>query len=351
MKKNTLFQNVVQRERCIIVAEIGVNHNGSLELARKMIDAAHAAKADAVKFQLFRTEELVTARTEKADYQKVTTGTSARDQWSMLKALELSCDQHRELADYCRAKNTTYICTPYDADSAVFLAEELDVAAIKVASSDTTNIPFLKVLDSLDTPVILSTGMCTMDEVSAAVAAFATTRARRELYLLQCTSEYPAPPGESNLRAMRTMATEFGCPAGFSDHTEGNDVAALAVAHGAVIIEKHFTLDRTWAGPDHRASADAKQFTELVQRVREVEAILGSPNKTITASERANKAAMQKSLYYRRRMYTGETLSPNDLAFKRPAAGLHPSDADVVIGRTLRCDVEIDQLVEVEQLF
>lgn len=311
--------------RAMIIAEIGVNHNGSMELARQAIDAAVVSGADAVKFQIFRTEELVTTTAEKADYQKATTGADETCQWAMLKALELSQAQHRVLFDYCAASGITYICTPYDIESARFLAEDLKVAAIKVASSDTTNIPFLQALDAMGRPVILSTGMCTMDEVNAAVEAMPASQAAKRLYLLQCTSEYPAPAEEANLRVMAAMAAEYHCPVGFSDHTVGPDAAALAVAAGAVIIEKHFTLDRNLPGPDHRASSDPAEFTDLVTRIRQVEKILGSPDKVVTEAERSNKQMMQKSIYWRRAMDAGTVVGAADLAFKRPAVGLCPA--------------------------
>jgi len=350
MPKATLFDKAFAIDHTFIIAEIGVNHNGSMDLARQLIDAAVGTGADAVKFQIFRTEELVTVTAEKADYQKATTGTEETHQWAMLKALELNQAQHRELFDYCAAAGITYVCTPYDTESARFLAEDLAVAAIKVASSDTTNIPFLEALDAMGRPVILSTGMCTIDEVRAAVAAMPLSRASGQLCLLQCTSEYPAPADQSNLRVMGTMKAEFGCPVGFSDHTVGTDVATLAVAAGAVIIEKHFTLDRRLPGPDHRASSDPAEFTDLVARIRQVEAILGSYNKVVTEAESGNKQMMQKSIYWRRAVGAGEVVSEADLVYKRPALGLRPADSQQVLGRVLTRAVEPDQLVRWDDL-
>lgn len=350
MTEATVFNKAFKVGRTFIIAEIGVNHNGSMVLARQAIDAAVSTGADAVKFQLFRTEELVTVTAEKADYQKATTGTEETNQWAMLKALELSQVQHLELADYCAAAGITYVCTPYDTESARFLAEDLGVAAIKVASSDTTNIPFLKALDAMGRPVILSTGMCTMDEVRAAVAAMPLRRAAGQLYLLQCTSEYPAPAEQSNLRVMGTMKAEFGCPIGFSDHTLGTDAAALAVAAGAVIVEKHFTLDRDFPGPDHRASSDPAEFTDLVARIRQVEAILGSRDKFVSDAERGNKQMMQKSIYWRRAMSAGTVVTEADLVYKRPAVGLRPADAQQVLGRALASPVETDHPVRWDDL-
>lgn len=345
MSEMTLLDAAFAAGRTVIIAEIGVNHNGSMDLARQAIDAAVGSGADAVKFQIFRTEELVTAKAEKAGYQKATTGTKETSQWAMLKALELSKEKHRELFDYCIVAGITYLCTPYDIESARFLAEDLEVAAIKVASSDTTNIPFLQALDAMGRPVILSTGMCTMEEVRAAVAAMPTIRAAGQLRLLQCTSEYPAPAEQSNLRVISTMAKEFCCPVGFSDHTVGTEAAALAVAAGAVLVEKHFTLNRSLPGPDHQASCEPSEFTALISRIREVEAILGSSDKIVTESERSNKQLMQKSIYWRRAMEAGMVVGEADIAFKRPAVGLRPADVANVLGRALARAVDPDDPV------
>ncbi|GHA85078.1 N-acetylneuraminate synthase [Algimonas arctica] len=346
MVDNNLINAAVQANRCFIIAEIGVNHNGDIATAKAMIDAAAETGVDAVKFQIYRTEELVTPHANKAAYQLATTGAKDAQQWSMLKALELTNEQHRTLRNYCSEIGVPYICTPYDIASARFLAEELEVAAIKVASSDATNIPFLRNLDDLDCPVILSTGMCSIDEVRAAVAALAKTNDRGELYVLQCTSNYPAPAEEANLRVMSRMFIEFGCPVGFSDHTVGSEVAILAVAHGAQIIEKHFTLDRSMIGPDHLASSEPSEFADLVASLRRVELILGSPDKTVTDAERENKSLMQKGVYFRHAKTAGEIIAIEDVAFKRPAATLSPADADKIVGKALAYDVAKNQAVE-----
>lgn len=333
-----------------LIAEIGVNHNGDVDLAKRAVDAAVAAGADAVKFQIFKTEELVTPDTEKAGYQKETTGAEDSAQWSMLKSLELTREQHKEIYRYCVQVGVHYVCTPYDTESARFLAEDLGVAAIKVASSDATNVPFLRALDQMGRPVILSTGMCSMDEVEEAVDCLPSTRARKDLFLLQCTSEYPAPIEQSNLRVMSAMASEFGCPVGFSDHTLGNDAAAIAVAAGALIVEKHFTLDRSLPGPDHRASSEPHEFAELVRRVRYVESVLGSSEKHVTAAEQSNKQNMQKSIYWRRALKPGAVVTLDDLSFKRPAIGLRPSEFSQVVGRRVLSEVARDAAVGLSDL-
>ena len=339
---------LIQPDRCFIIAEIGVNHNGSVELAKEMIDAAHATGVDAVKFQLYRTDDLVTPDAGKANYQKETTGSEQADQRSMLKALELNESQHAEIHAYCEERGIQYFCTPYDIDSARFLANDLKVPLIKVASSDTTNIPFLRQLDKLGVGVIVSTGMCTMAEVAQAAEQFPETRARGEFYLLQCTSQYPAPAELANLRVMDTMRGMFDCLVGYSDHTVGNDTSVYAVARGATIVEKHFTTDRNLPGPDHRASAEPDQFRDLVERIREVEVLLGSAEKTITSAEAENKSAMQKSLYFRRPLAAGATVTEDDVAAKRPAVGLHPASIDDLLGMRLSRAVAPDEPVTLD---
>jgi len=349
-KPSAAMQKIADERRCFIIAEIGVNHDGSSVQAKKMIDAAKKAGADAVKFQLFRTERLVTASTEKATYQKQTTGVSDPTQWAMLKALELSPDAHRDLKAYCEQVGIIYLCTPYDEESARFLAEDLEVDALKIASTDATNLPFLAYVAGLGVPIIFSAGMCTMDDVRDAVGELEPARQRGELAILQCTSEYPAPASEANLRVIGAFREAFSCPAGFSDHTEGSDVAAWAVAHGAMLVEKHFTLDRTLSGPDHRASIEPEEFADLVVKIRLVEQALGSAEKTVTDAERGNRENMQKSVYYQSDLTAGHILRREDLICKRPARGLPPRDLPDLIGRTLASDVSSDTPVALDQL-
>ncbi|GGE39588.1 N-acetylneuraminate synthase [Actibacterium pelagium] len=346
----TAMALIADPKRCFIIAEIGVNHNGSMEQAKKMIDAASGSGADAVKFQLFRTEKLVTSKAEKANYQKETTGYDDNTQWAMLKSLELTEDQHKELQDYCRSKDIIYLCTPYDEGSARFLAENLSVEAIKVASTDATNIPFLEYLATLGRPVILSVGMCTMEDVETAVEALSPLALANKLSVFQCTSEYPAPVEEVNLRVIQTFANAFDCPVGFSDHTKGSDVAAWAVAHGAMLLEKHFTLDKKLPGPDHRASIEPQEFSELVRKVRAVELALGRGEKTVTASEGPNRENMQKSIYFAQSLQAGHLLKREDLICKRPAKGLAPRYLAELIGCKLSQEVKQDMLVSLSHL-
>ncbi len=312
-------------------------------LAHKLVEAAREAGADAVKFQAFITEELVTSRAKKANYQTETTG--GGDQFDMLKALELTSGQQAELKAHCDDAGLAYLCTPYDLPS-IDMLDRLGVDAYKVASTDANNIPFLRDLASRGKSVILSTGMATLAEVEASVAEICKCRPEPWLALLQCTSEYPAPLEESNLLAMETLRRAFGKLVGFSDHTEGVGASPLAVVMGAQIIEKHLTLDRKMKGPDHRASLDPVCFTELVRAVRGAEAAMGDGIKIPVASEVPNKVRMRKSLVARRAVKSGSRLAPDDLTFKRPGDGLEPAWYDRVIGKRVARDIACDEQLD-----
>lgn len=326
---------------CFIIAEAGVNHNGEMVLAHRLIDAAKSAGADAVKFQAFVTEELVTARAPKADYQKATTG-SGGEQYQMLKALELSAKQQREIKNHCDEAGIVYLCTPYDYPSADLL-HKLNVPAFKIASTDTTNIPFLSYLAQFQRPVILSTGLSSLAEVEAAVDSLADIKG--SVALLHCTSEYPAPPEQANLRAMQTLSRSFGMPAGFSDHTAGIGLSPMAVAAGACLLEKHFTLDRNLPGPDHRASVEPSELAELVRLVRLTEMAMGDGIKRQMPCEIVNKQRMQKSLVARRDLKAGHVLADADLICKRPATGLAPSFWAQVVGKRAAKDIAADSVL------
>lgn len=328
-------------QACFVIAEVGVNHNGSLELAHRLIDAVRGTGADAVKFQSFRTDALVTGAAAKADYQRHNTGVGGT-QRAMLEALELSVEAHAELMAHCAQAGILFLSTPYDEES-LRLLDRLDVAAIKVASTDTTNLPFLRTIDRVGRPVILSTGMCSLAEVAEAVDALDASRAGGRLCLLQCTSEYPAPVEDLNLRAMGTLGAAFGVPVGFSDHTEGTEAALWAVAAGAALIEKHVTLDRGMPGPDHRASLDIDGLRALVSGVRRVERALGDGVKRVMPSEAANREPMRKSIVAARDLRAGQCLTAADLACKRPGGGLPPSWTDRLAGRTLRRAIAADE--------
>ena len=333
---------------CFIIAEAGVNHNGEMGLAHKLIDAAAKAGADAVKFQSFVTEDVVTPEAQKARYQVETTGQNG-GQFAMLKKLELSKDQQKELKTHCDEAGILYLCTPYEEKSADLL-EAIDVAAYKIASTDTTNIPFLRYLAGKGIPVMLSTGMSSLGEVEEAVNELKLHGLNGEIIILQCTSEYPAPVNEINLRAMKTMELAFGCPVGFSDHTPGIGTSPWAVAAGACVVEKHFTLNRNMEGPDHRASIEPDELKELVRTIRDVETAMGDGIKRPMPSELPNKTRMQKSLVATRLIPAGETIQKADLTCKRPGSGLPPKWFDRVVGSKAAKEIQKEETLELDSI-
>jgi N,N'-diacetyllegionaminate synthase len=329
-----------------VVAEAGVNHNGDIDLARRLVDAAAGAGADAVKFQTFRTDALVTADAPKAGYQAETTGEGG--QRAMLARLELTAGAHAGLRDHGRGRGLVFFSAPFDEASADLL-EQIGVPVFKVPSGEITNFPLLRHLAAKGRPIILSTGMSTLDEVDQAVG---TVRAAGDppLALLHCVSAYPAPAAETNLRAIDALRVRFGCPVGLSDHTLGTAVALAAVARGAVIIEKHLTLDKTLPGPDHRASLDPAEFGALVRAIREVESALGDGNKRPMPSEADTRRVARKSLVAARPIKAGERLTASDVAIKRPGTGIAPAELPRVLGRSLRRDLAADDLISWEAL-
>lgn len=334
-------------KRTRVIAEAGVNHNGNLDRALRMIDAAKAAGADAVKFQTFKADRIVTRSAPKADYQMGTTD-PAETQWTMLQRLELSEADHHALAAHCRALGIDFLSTPFDEMSADFLVS-LGVTEIKIASGEITNFPLLIHIARLGLPVILSTGMSDLDEVSAAVSVLREAGAPA-LSLLQCTTEYPADPAEANLLAMLTMAQEFGVPVGLSDHTPGIAVALGAAALGAAIIEKHFTLDRALPGPDHQASLEPSELAELVAGIRTVDSALGDGQKRPTPVELRNRAVARKSLVAARDLAAGTVLAAEDLIIRRPGTGLPPGHRERVIGRRIGVSLAAGSVLTAEML-
>jgi N-acetylneuraminate synthase len=316
--------------RCFIIAEAGVNHNGSPELARQLIDAAADAGADAVKFQTFKAERLVTAQAPKADYQKRTSG-AEESQLAMLQRLELSDPLHAELQRYAQARGLLFLSTPFDEISADFL-DQLGLPLFKIPSGEITNLPFLRHLAAMGKPVILSTGMSTLAEVETALGALAGC----EVTLLHCVSNYPAQPADVNLRAMLTMRSAFGVAVGYSDHTLGSEVAIAAAALGAEVIEKHLTLDRTLPGPDHAASLEPQEFRAMVAAIRNVQAALGDGQKIPAASEAAMAVVARKSVIVVADLAAGAVLGAAALAIRRPGTGLAPALLPQAIGRRTR---------------
>jgi len=329
-----------------VIAEAGVNHNGSLSTALELVDAAAAAGADAVKFQSFRARSLATAAAPRAAYQRETTGSSA-GQLAMLAALELSADDHRRLADHCRERGIEFLSAPFDAESVELLAM-LGLRRLKVPSGQLLDLPFLRRVAALGLPLIVSTGMATLSEVGAALAALeAAGCPRTRVTVLHCSTEYPTPLADVNLTAMVTMRETFGVAVGYSDHTEGIVVAVAAAALGARVIEKHLTLDRGQQGPDHRASLEPGAFAELVQGVRAVGVALGDGVKRPTAAELDNAAAARTSIVAARVIAPGETLTADNLTTKRPGTGLSPLRWDDVVGRVAsRAYAPDDPIVE-----
>ncbi|HYL33462.1 MAG TPA: N-acetylneuraminate synthase [Stellaceae bacterium] len=345
--------------RCFVVAEAGVNHNGALDLALRLADVAADAGADAVKFQTFQADRVIAASAPKAAYQTRTTD-AGESQLDMVRKLELKREFHRPIAERCAARGILFMSTAFDDESAHFLADELKVPVLKVPSGEVTNAPLLLALARFGLPMILSTGMSMLAEVKTALgvlafglmqrqeppsaAAFADTYAsasgRRALadkvILLHCTSEYPAAFDETNLRAMDAMREAFDLPVGLSDHTPGIAVPIAAVARGAVAVEKHFTLDRTMSGPDHKASLEPGELAAMVAGIRAAEAALGRPVKEPTAAELRNRPIVRRGLVAARAIALGETFTADNVTAKRPATGLSPLRYWDLIGRPAR---------------
>jgi N-acetylneuraminate synthase len=332
---------------CFIIAEAGVNHNGDPALAHRLIDVAFQAGADAVKFQTFSADRLVTLDAPKAEYQLQQTEAS-ESQYEMLKRLELSVETLRELQQHCDQVGIRFMSTPFDEES-VDLLNELGVTIFKTPSGEITNLPYLAHIARTGKPLIVSTGMATLGEVETAVNTIRSS-GNQDLILLHCVSNYPADPADVNLRAMHTMAQAFGVPIGFSDHTAGIEIALAAVALGACVIEKHFTLDRTLPGPDHAASLEPDQLTALIRGIRHIEAALGDGRKQPTASEANTAAVARKSLVAAYDLPAGVILSNDMIAVKRPGTGLPPMLLPQVIGRTLQIDVRAGTLIAWEML-
>ena len=352
-----------------IIAEAGVNHNGDPDLALQLVEAAAKAGADAVKFQTFKATNLVTQKAEKAEYQKQTTG-SGETQFAMLKRLELSFELHHELIRLASDLDIQFLSTPFDFESVDLLAQTFDLPCLKIPSGEITNGPLLLKIAQTGKPVILSTGMSTLEEVEQALSvlafgflesrdkpsidafheAFLSAKGRSVLQdkvrLLHCTTEYPAPFEDVNLRAMDTLAETFNLPVGFSDHTEGIAVAVAAVARGAVVIEKHFTLNRGLPGPDHRASLEPDELKAMVRSIREVEVALGDGIKRPAASELKNISVVRQSLVVKKALKVGDVFSVENLGTKRPGDGVTPMEYWNFLGCEAKCDYPQDEKVK-----
>jgi N,N'-diacetyllegionaminate synthase len=332
--------------RTIIIAEAGVNHNGSVKLAKKMIDEAVNAGVDYIKFQTFKAEKLVSVYAEKADYQKTTTNID-ENQFEMIKKLELDIDAHKKLFQYCTKKQIKFISTPFDLDSIDFLFD-LGVELFKIGSGEITNYPYLKKIAQKGLPIILSTGMSKLSEVEDAIDVLLKNGLQlNQITLLHANTEYPTPMEDVNLKAMLTLKEAFKVNVGYSDHTLGIEVPIAAVALGASVIEKHFTLDKTMAGPDHKASLQPDELKAMVIAIRKVElAISGSGLKEPSKSEIKNIEVTRKSIVASQKIHKGEIFSQECLTTKRPGNGISPMLWDEVIGQTAKRDYTEDEMIE-----
>ncbi len=333
-------------ERVFVIAEAGVNHNGQLELAKQLVDVAVEAGADAVKFQTFVPEEVVSTRAPKAAYQLQTTDPE-ESQLEMIRRLTLPFEAFQALKEYCQQRGILFLSTPFDIPSARFLYRELQLPIIKIPSGEITNYPLLREIGSYKAKVILSTGMADLGEVEDALDVLVANGTKREdITVLHCNTEYPTPMEDVNLRAMVTIRNAFQVAVGYSDHTEGIEVPIAAVALGATVIEKHFTLDRTLPGPDHKASLEPTELRAMITAIRNIEKALGSGIKKPSASEQRNIPVVRKSIVARRSIRAGEILSEENLTTKRPGTGISPMRWQEIIGKPAPRDFAADELIE-----
>jgi N,N'-diacetyllegionaminate synthase len=327
-----------------IIAEAGVNHNGSMDLAKKLIDVAKEAGVDYVKFQTFKADKIASKSAEKAEYQKSTTGNS-ESQLMMLKKLELTHDDHLVLIEYCRSKNIEFLSTPFDIES-IDLLKELGITLGKIPSGEITNLPYLQKMATTFDHLVMSTGMADMNEIEEAVNVITSSGFSKEkLTVLHCNTEYPTPFSDVNLTAMNTIRRKIGVEVGYSDHTKGIEVPVAAVALGAVLIEKHFTLDRNMEGPDHKASLEPGELKAMVSAIRNIEQSLGNGIKQPSPSEIKNKNIARKSIVAARDMQPGDIIRMEDLSVKRPGSGISPMLMPSLIGKKLKAGIKADELL------
>ncbi len=333
------------RDKTLIIAEAGVNHNGDLSLAKKLIDAAADAGADLIKFQTFNANRQVTRSAPKTNYQVQTTSTQ-ESQYEMLSRLELSPEAHLDLLSHCKRQNIGFFSTAFDIES-VELLVNLGLKIFKIPSGEITNLPYLRHIGKYGRPVIFSTGMATLGEIEAAIEVLERSgTARNSMTALHCTTEYPTPMAEVNLLAMQTLHQAFGISVGYSDHTQGTEVAIAAVAMGASVIEKHFTLDRNLPGPDHKASLEPQELKSMVSAIRNIEIAMGDGIKHLTPSEEKNRPLVRKSLVANRDIKMGEIFNDANITAKRPGTGISPMKWERVIGKKAIRDFKEDELIE-----
>lgn len=328
-----------------IIAEAGVNHNGNISLAKRMVDVAKEAGADYVKFQTFKPEKLASKFASKADYQKETTDKNESQQ-DMLKKLALKDEEYKELATYCEKKGIGFISTPFETDSLRVL-EMIDMDFWKLSSGEVTNYPFLVEVARTKKPVVLSTGMSNLEEVRQAIKVL-KSNGTTKISLLHCNTQYPTPYEDVNLLAMKTLQEAFECEVGYSDHTPGIEVSIAAVALGATIIEKHFTLDKSMDGPDHKASLEPDELKAMVGAIRHIERAIGNGKKVMSKSEQANLSIVRKSIVAAKNIRKGEVLSEENISTKRPGTGISPMKWEEVIGQVAVRDFQEDEMIVME---
>lgn len=334
------------RDKVLIIAEAGVNHNGSLEIAKRLVDEASSAGVDIIKFQTFKAEKLVSKSAKQADYQKKNIGKREESQYAMLKKLELSNEQHEELIAYCNLKNIRFFSTAFDMDSIDYL-HSLKLGLWKIPSGEITNYPYLKKIASYKEPIILSTGMCELTDIENAINVLVTNGVSKDtITVLHCNTEYPTPMEDVNLKAMLEIKEKFGVKIGYSDHTEGIEVPIAAVALGATVIEKHFTLDKNMEGPDHKASLEPSELKAMVKSIRNIEQALGTGHKTISESERKNIEIARKSIVAAKDIKEGEIFTEENLTIKRPGNGISPMEWENIIGKVAKRDFQEEELIE-----
>lgn len=331
----------------LIIAEAGVNHNGSLDIAKQLVDAAVDAGVDIIKFQTFKADKLVSKDAKKAEYQKQNIGDSDDSQYQMLKKLELSESDHQELVAYCHQKGIRFWSTAFDIESIDFL-HSLGLGLWKIPSGEITNYPFIKKIALLHEPVIMSTGMCDEDDIRNALDVLLKNGLTKDqITILHCNTQYPTPMKDVNLKAMLTIKHDFETAVGYSDHTRGIEVPIAAVALGAEVIEKHFTLDRNMAGPDHKASLEPQELKAMVQAIRNIESALGTGIKQVSESERGNISVARKSIVASTYIKKGETLTDSNLSVKRPGTGISPMLWETVVGTKATKDYQPDDQIQI----
>ncbi len=347
MHSSSIYEKICSCNHVFIIAEAGVNHNGSLDTAKKMIDVAKSAGCDAVKFQSFKAEKVISQQASLAPYQQ-TSGINASSQLEMVKRLEFSEAEHIELMNYCSKQDILFLSSVFDEDS-VDMLQRLGVKVFKIPSGEITNIPLLCHIACKRRPILLSTGMSTLNEIAEAVNAISLC-GNNEIVLLHCVSAYPAPIEEVNLKAMNTLKERFSLPVGFSDHTEGIVASVAAVALGAQVIEKHFTLDKNMEGPDHKASLEPEELRHMVEVLRLIEKAIGDGEKKLCPCEKENVMLVRKSVVAVKDIAKGQIFSKENITLKRPGYGIQPSDMKKIIGCTAKVDIKADEIVTWEKV-